>query len=81
MQETPFGPLGWEDPLEKGRATHSSILPWRIPWREEPAGYSPWLSLSFSNKLSLQDEYLQVISIVKLGEISQVDEVADRERV
>ena len=28
--------LGWEDPLEKGKATHSSILAWRIPWREEP---------------------------------------------
>ena len=30
--------LGWEDPLEKGKATHSSILAWRIPWREEPGG-------------------------------------------
>ena len=30
--------LGWEDPLEKEMATHSSILAWRIPWTEEPAG-------------------------------------------
>ena len=30
--------LGWEDPLEKGMATHSSILAWRIPWTEEPSG-------------------------------------------
>ena len=30
--------LGWEDPLEEGRATHSSILAWRIPWTEEPGG-------------------------------------------
>ena len=30
--------LGWEDPLEKGIATHSSILAWRIPWTEEPGG-------------------------------------------
>ena len=30
--------LGWEDPLEKGKATHSSILAWRIPWTEEPGG-------------------------------------------
>ena len=30
--------LGWEDPLEKERATHSSILAWRIPWTEEPGG-------------------------------------------
>ena len=29
---------GWEDPLEKGMATHSSIPAWRIPWREEPGG-------------------------------------------
>ena len=29
---------GWEDPLEEGMATHSSILPWRIPWIEELAG-------------------------------------------
>ena len=32
---------GREDPLEKGKATHSRILAWRIPWTEEP-GYSPW---------------------------------------
>ena len=29
---------GWEDPLENGMATHSSILAWRIPWTEEPGG-------------------------------------------
>ena len=32
MQETWVQPLGWEDPLEKGKATHSSVLAWRIPW-------------------------------------------------
>ena len=33
----------WEDPLQEGVATHSSILAWRIPWTEEPVGlYSPW---------------------------------------
>ena len=32
MQITWVGSLGWEDPLEKGKATHSSILAWRIPW-------------------------------------------------
>ena len=30
--------LGWEDPLEEGMATHSSILAWRVPWTEEPGG-------------------------------------------
>ena len=38
MQETQVQYLGWEDPLEKGMATHSSILAWRIPWTEEPSG-------------------------------------------
>ena len=38
MQETRVLFLGWEDPLEKGMATHSSILAWRIPWTEEPGG-------------------------------------------
>ena len=42
-QETCIRFLGWEDPLEKAIATHSSILAWKIPWTEEPgAGYSPW---------------------------------------
>ena len=36
MQETQVQSLGWEDPLEKEMATHSSILAWRIPWTEEP---------------------------------------------
>ena len=35
MQETQVRSLGWEDPLEKEMATHSSILGWRIPWTEE----------------------------------------------
>ena len=38
MQETQVQPLGWKDPLEKGMATHSSILAWKIPWTEEPGG-------------------------------------------
>ena len=37
MQETWVQSLGREDPLEKGMATHFSILAWRIPWTEEPA--------------------------------------------
>ena len=43
MWETRVQSLSWEDPLEKGMATHSSILAWRIPWIEEHGGlYSPW---------------------------------------
>ena len=36
MHEPRVASLGWEDPLEEGMATHSSILAWRIPWTEEP---------------------------------------------
>ena len=36
IQETQVRSLGWEDPMEKGMATHSSILTWRTPWTEEP---------------------------------------------
>ena len=41
MQETQemwVPSLGWEDPLEEGMATHSSILAWKIPWTEKPGG-------------------------------------------
>ena len=36
MQENWVQPLGWEDPLEKGMAMHSSLLAWEIPWTEDP---------------------------------------------
>ena len=42
MQETHVPSLDWEDPLEKGMATHSSILAWRIPRTEQPGGLHPW---------------------------------------
>ena len=42
MQETWVQFLGQEDPQEKGMTTHSSIPAWRIPWNEEPGGYSQW---------------------------------------
>ena len=38
MRETQVRSLGWEDPLEKAVATHSSTLAWKIPWAEEPGG-------------------------------------------
>ena len=46
MQETWILSLGWEDPVEKGMVTHSSILAWRIPWTEEPGGLQPMGSQS-----------------------------------
>ena len=39
VQETWVQSLGWEDPLEKGMATHSSILAWRIPWTLQSVGH------------------------------------------
>ena len=42
MQETQVQSLSQEDPLEKERATHSSILPWEIPGQRCLVGYSPW---------------------------------------
>ena len=63
MREARVQSLSWEDPLEKEMATHSSILAWRIPWREEPGGlqsmgsqrvrhdWATSLSLSFANLL------------------------------
>ena len=44
MRVTWIRSLGWEDPLEKRMATHSSTLAWRIPWTEEP-GYSIYIKL------------------------------------
>ena len=45
MQETLLQSLGRKDPLEKGMATHSSILAWKIPWTEEPGGLQSMGSL------------------------------------
>ena len=42
MWDTGVRSLGGEDTLEKGMVTHSSVLAWRIPWTENPGGYSPW---------------------------------------
>ena len=42
VQETWVQYLGWEDPLEKGMTTYSSILPWRFPWTEEPGRLQSW---------------------------------------
>ena len=64
MLDTWVRSMCWEDPLEKEMVTQSSILAWRIPWTEEPGGYSPWcckeldmtewLTLSLSNLLNWQ---------------------------
>ena len=50
--ETRVQSLGWEDPLEKGLATHSSILAWRVPWTEEPGRLQTTGSQRVGHKLS-----------------------------
>ena len=44
MLDTQVQSLGWEDPLEKEMATHSSILAWRMPWTKEPGGLQAMVS-------------------------------------
>ena len=48
VQETPVRFLGWEDPLEKGKSTHSSILAWRIPWGCKESDMTEQLSRHFT---------------------------------
>ena len=55
MRETQVQSLGREDPLEKGMATHSSILSWIIPWKRRLVGYSSW-----SHKESDTTEWLKL---------------------
>ena len=52
MQETWVRSLGWEDPLEKGKATHSSILAWRIPWTILHGVAKSWTRLSDFHSLT-----------------------------
>ena len=54
MWETQVQPLSWEDPLEKGMTTHSSILAWRIPWTEEPGRLQSMESQRVSNLASIK---------------------------
>ena len=63
IQETQVQFLDWEDPLEKEMATHSSILACRIPWAEEPAGYSPW---GHKSRTRLSDETATAAFLLEL---------------
>ena len=63
MQETLFQFLGWEGPLEKEKATHSSILAWRIPWTEEPGGQQSMESQRAGHDWAQMHIYLSVFSI------------------
>jgi len=63
MQETWVWSLGQEDPLEKEIATHYSILAWEIPWKEKPAGFSPWGGKRLRYELETKQQFsLPVLS-------------------
>ena len=65
VQEIWIQSLGWGDPLEKGMATHSNILAWRIPRTEDP-GYSPWgckeSDMTEQLRLSLYQDLTRAVS-------------------
>ena len=67
MQVTWVHSLGWEDPMEKGVATHSSILPWRVPWMEETGGLR---SMGLQGQTRLRYTYTKPVN--KLTEECQV---------
>ena len=56
MQETPVQSLGHAEPLEKGMATHSSILAWRISWTEEPGGLQSMGSQGVGHDLATKQQ-------------------------
>ena len=62
MRETQVPSLGWEDPLEKGMATHSIILAWRIPWTEEPSGLQVYGAAKSQTQLSNNNYSVTLIS-------------------
>ena len=53
MRETWVWSLGWEDTLEKGKATHSNILAWRIPWTGLQRVRHDWATFTFQNLLNI----------------------------
>ena len=63
MQKTWVQSLGWEDPLEEGMATHTSILAWKIPWTEELGSlYSSWGHKESDTTEQLTLTYLRYIT-------------------
>ena len=74
MQETWVQSLGQEDSLEKGMATHSGILAWRIPWAEEPGGLQSMVlqrvkQYRATNTLQIQQAFSEHIFMQKLQEL------------
>ena len=79
MRETQVLSLGWEGPLEKEMATHSSVFAWRIPWTEEPGGLRPWgcEELDTTEQLALlgPDTHAVGNKVLEYGKISEPKEI------
>ena len=69
MQEAWVRSLSQEDPLEKGIATNSSILAWRIPWTEEPRGLHGVAESNTAECLTLQANFQNIPDPVKLSDV------------
>ena len=75
MQETWVQSMGWEDPPEKGKATHSSILAWRIPWTLQSMGLQgvghDWVTFTFNN-ISGDTNEIHLIYIMKCVSVQKI---------
>ena len=65
MQETGVQSLGWENPLEKGKVTHSSIMAWRIPWTIQQKIGHDWATFTFMTNINFyeKNEYKHQLSV------------------
>ena len=72
MQGTQVQVLGWEDPMKKGMATHSSIPAWEIPWTEEPGGLQAMGSQRVRHNSATQQQQQQVTVSACSGEMIHV---------
>ena len=76
MQETQVQSMGWEDPLEKEMAFHSSILAWKISWQRSLVDYSPW----GHKVLDMIEEWAHT-GIKIIFKSVETDEIIKRERI
>ena len=72
MQKTRFQSLGWEDPLEEGMTTHSSILAWRTPWTEDPGGLQSVGSQGSDTTEHLSTEHMSLIKKISACALDQL---------
>ena len=75
-QETQVQSLGWEDPLEKEMATHSSILAWEISCTEELAGYSPWGRKRVGHDLAIKQQLQKMYYYTSGQEVVRISKLS-----